>query len=182
MNIEILEKALLPFFLAVLVMVAFNSQFTHSYSFILEHFKDAKLSIQIAHLFVYSFLVLGIFLFLINTLNLFVKSKVFITTTVVTLFTFYLLSYESLITNINYFIHYPLSTNTIMFMILFVVSVIVYALYSLLMPFFNNGQLPFLHSLTFLLIAVIYSAWFIHEHGYKLSTLYEKYSQLGLST
>ncbi|HHS93145.1 MAG TPA: hypothetical protein ENK82_07350 [Campylobacterales bacterium] len=180
MNIKIIEKALLPLFIAAVLIVAFNWQFINSYAYILEHFKDEKLSVQIAHLFIYSFLALALSLFLINTLNILIKSKLFIATSIVTLFAFYLLSYEAFISHINYFIDYPLTANALMFMILYVISILVYALYSLVMPFLNDGKLPFIHSLIFLLIAITYSLWFIDNQAYPLSTLYEKYVQLGL--
>jgi len=174
MNLKIIEKSLLPLLLATIFIVAFNWQFTHVYAYLIEHFREEKLSTLYAHLFIYSFLVFTLFLFFMNALNLLLKSKLFIATIVIALFIFYGFSYEAIIDALKYFINYPLTVYGTMFMILFVVTTLVYASYSLGIVFFHKF-VPFSHSLVFLYIAIGYSAWFINLYCYPISSILTRF-------
>jgi len=177
MNIKIIEKSLLPFFLAIIFLIAFTWQFTYVYAFLINHFTHEKLSILYAHLFIYGFLIFNIFLFMMNTLNgLFIKSKVFIATIVMTLFVFYGFSYQTFLSNLNYFIDYPISINETMFMVLFIVSSLIYGLYTLGILFFNK-LVPFSHSIIFLLMAFSYAIWFINTYAYPISEIVTKFEK-----
>ena len=174
MNLIKINKSLLPLLLATIFIVAFNWQFTHIYAYLLEHFKEEKLSIIYAHLFIYSFLIFTLFLFFMNILNLLLKSKAFIALITISLFIFYGFAYKTIINNVSYFINYPLSTYETMFMVLFIVTTIVYSIYSLGILFFNRF-IPFSHSVVFLAIALAYSAWFINLFCYPISTILTKF-------
>jgi hypothetical protein len=174
MNLKIMEKSLLPLLLATIFIVAFNWQFTYSYTYLIEHFKEEKLSTLYAHLFIYTFLVFTVFIFFMNLLNLLFKSKVFIAVICIALFIFYAFSYESIIDPLQYFINYPLTVNGLMFMVLFIVSTFIYGSYSLSIVFFNKFVL-FSHSLVFLLIGLAYSAWFINLHCYPIATILTRF-------
>jgi len=174
MNLSTIKKSLLPLLLATIFIVAFNWQFTHVYAYLIEHFREEKLSTLYAHLFIYTFLVFTIFLFFMNTLNLLLKSKTFISTIVIALFIFYGFAHEAIINPLQYFINYPLSTYGTMFMILFVVTTLVYGLYSVSILFFNRF-IPFSHSLIFLYIALAYSIWFIDHFCYPISTILTRF-------
>ncbi|CAA6799491.1 MAG: Unknown protein [uncultured Sulfurovum sp.] len=178
MNFKIVEKSLLPLLLATIFIVAFHWQFTKIYNFLIEHFTEEKLSILYTHLLIYSFLVFSIFLFFMNLFNnLLIKSKVFIVTIVISMFGFYAFSYETFLANINYFIQYPLSTNETMLMVLFVISILFYGLYSIGILLFNKF-IPFSHSLVFLLISLSYALWFIQQHAYPILTILTKFKAL----
>jgi hypothetical protein len=174
MNLSLLTKSLLPLLLATIFIVAFNWQFTHVYPYLIEHFKEEKLSMLYAHLFIYTFLIFNVFLFLMNLINLLLKSKIFISTIIISLFIFYGFAYESMLNPLQYFINYPLSSYEIMFMILFVVTTLVYGLYSLGILLFNRF-IPLSHSLVFFYITLAYSAWFIHHFCYPISTILTKF-------
>ena len=174
MNLTKITNSLLPLLLATIFIVAFNWQFTHVYAYLIEHFREEKLSILYAHLFIYTFLVFTLSLFFMNLVNLILKSKTFIATIVVTLFIFYAFSYEAVIDALQYFINYPLSSYGTMFMILFVVTTLVYGSYSIGILFFNRF-IPFSHSLVFLAIALAYSAWFIELFCYPILTILTKF-------
>ena len=174
MNLKIIEKSLIPLFLATIFIVAFNWQFTHVYAFLIEHFREEKLSLLYAHLFIYTFLIFTLFLFLMNLINHLLKSNVFIAMISIALLLFYLLSHTPILDSIHYFINYPLSVNQLMFMILFMVSTFIYGVYSLAIVFFNK-HVPFSHSLVFLLIALFYSAWFIELYDYPISTIMTRF-------
>jgi len=174
MNLLTIKQALLPLLFATIFIVAFDWQFTHIYAYLIEHFKEEKLSTLYAHLFIYTFLVFNVFLFLMNLINLFLKSKTFIGAIIIVLFIFYGLVHEAIINPLTYFINYPLSSYEIMFMILFVVTTLVYGLYSLGILFFNRF-IPFSHSLLFFYIALAYSAWFIHHFCYPISTILTRF-------
>ena len=174
MNLKIIEKSLLPLLLATIFIVAFNWQFTHVYTYIIEHFRDDKLSTLYAHLFIYTFLVFTVFLFFMNLLNLLLKSKVFISLLCIALFIFYGFAYEPIADILQYFIAYPLTVYGTMFMVLFVVSTLTYASYSLGIVFFNKF-IPFSHSLVFFYIGIAYSAWFINHYCYPISTILTRF-------
>ena len=174
MNLIKINKSLLPLLLATIFIIVFNWQFTHIYAYLLDHFKEEKLSMIYAHLFIYSFLVFTLFLFFMNLLNLLLKSKAFIAAIVIALFIFYGFAHEAIIHNIHYFINYPLSVYGTMFMVLFIVTTLVYGSYSLGILFFNKF-VPFSHSLVFLFIALAYSAWFINLFCYPISSILTRF-------
>lgn len=174
MNLKIIEKSLLPLLLASIFIVAFNWQFTYIYTFLIEHFREEKLSTLYAHLFIYSFLVFTIFLFFMNVFNLLLKSKIFIAVIVITLFIFYGFSYIPILDTLKYFINSPQTVNDTMFMVLFVVTTFMYASYSLIIVFFNK-LVPFSHSFVFLFIGTAYSAWFINHYCYPILTILSKF-------
>ena len=168
MNLQLLEKTFIPLLLITIFIVAFELQFPHTYGYLIEHFKDEKLSTLHAHLFVYSFLSLSLysyFLTLIN--NFFIKSYLFIGLSMFILLTFCGLSYNVLIDNLNYFIDYPLSSNAIMGMILFIVSTLGFMLYSLTFAILKK-LIPISHATLFFLFAILYSAFFIDKYCYPI--------------
>jgi len=174
MNLTKITKSLLPLLLATIFIVGFNWQFTHIYAYLLEHFKEGKLSIIYAHLFIYSFLVFTVFLFFMNILNIVLKSKAFIAAITLALFIFYGFVSETIINNVHYFINYTLTLNETMFMVLFVVTTVVYGIYNLTILFFNRF-VPFSHSFVFLCMTVAYSAWFINLFCYPISTILTRF-------
>lgn len=175
MNIKIIEKSLLPFFLAVVFLLAFNWQFIYVYAFLIEHFREEKLSILYTHLYLYGFLIFTLFLFMMNIFNtLIIKSKVFIATITITLFTFYGLSYKTFLSTLNYFINYPISENEIMLMVLFLVSTFIYGFYTLAILLFNRF-VPFGHSMIFLIITVSYATLFMNAHAYPVTDIVNKF-------
>ncbi|CAA6826394.1 MAG: Unknown protein [uncultured Sulfurovum sp.] len=174
MNLKIIEKSLLPLLLATIFIVAFHWQFTYIYPYLIENLAEAKLSTLYAHLFIYIFLVFTLFLFFMNLINLLFKSKVFIAVICIALFSFYGFSSEAIVDTLQYFINYPLSVNGIMFMVLFVVTTFIYGSYSLIIVFFNK-LIPLSHSLVFLLISIVYSAWFIEVHCYPISSILTRF-------
>jgi len=174
MNLKITKKSLLLLFLATIFIVAFNWQFTYIYPYLIEHFRDEKLSILYAHLFIYTFLVFTVFLFSMNLLNHLFKSKIFIAVIAISLFLFYGFSHEFIIDSLKYFKNYPLTDNGLMLMVLFVVTTLIYGSYSLSIVFLNK-LVPLSHSLVFLFIGLAYSAWFINLHCYPISTILTRF-------
>ena len=174
MNIKIIEKALLPLFLATLTVTAFNWQFVHIYPYLIEHFRLEKLSILYSHLFIYTFLILTLFIFFIIVINRYiVKSKVFSIVTIVMLLSFYLFSHNMLEDIFSYFLSYPLSTNAIMGMVLFVVGSISYSLYALVSMFLKNA-IPLSHSFIFVILSISYSALFINHYCYSIFEIMDR--------
>ena len=174
MNLQLLlEKAFIPLLLTTIFIVAFELQFPHIYSYLIEHFKDEKLSILYAHLFIYNFLSLSIFSYFLILINKFlIKSYLFIGFSMFMLLIFYGLSYRVIIDSLNYFIDYPLSSNAIMGMILFIVSSFGFVIYSLTFAIIKKN-IPLSHATLFFLFAVIYSAFFIDKYCYPISELIE---------
>ncbi|CAA6820221.1 MAG: Unknown protein [uncultured Sulfurovum sp.] len=170
MSFKIIEKSLLPLFLATIFIVAFHWQFTTIYAYLIEHFTEEKLSTLYAHLFIYSFLSFSLFLFFMNLFNQFFKSKLFIIIISIMLLTFYGLSYEIHYDPIKYFMNYPLTINGLMSMVLFLVSILIYALYSMFITLFNK-LIPFSHSFILLFISLVYSVWFINFYCYPIATI-----------
>jgi len=174
MNIKIIEKSLLPLFFATLIVTAFNWQFVHIYPYLIEHFRLNKLSILYSHLFIYTFLVLTLFTFFITVINRYIiKSKIFSIVTIIMLLSFYLFSHNTLENIFNYFLSYPLSTNAIMGMVLFVVGTISYSLYVLSSIFLKN-YIPMSHSFIFVILSISYSALFINHYCYSIFEIIDK--------
>ncbi len=170
MNLQIIKAGLPALFLATLLVVAFNWQFTYVYTFLIEHSKEVKLSTLYTHLFIYSFFVFTLFLFSMNIINLFFKSRFFIPTIVLGMMLFYGSAYEVFFDIIEYFLSYASSSEETMSIVLFIIGTLVYGLYSFGITALNKF-VPFWHSLIFLLLAIVYSAWFIERHAYPLNQL-----------
>ncbi len=171
MNLQLLEKTFIPLLLTTIFIVAFELQFPHTYGYLIEHFKDEKLSTLHAHLFVYSFLSLSLFsYFLILINNFFIKSYLFIGLSMFMLITFCGLSYHIFIDSLKYFISYPLSSNAIMGMILFMVSTFGFMLYSLTFAILKK-LIPISHATIFFIFALLYSAFFINKYCYPISEI-----------
>ena len=177
MNLKILEKSLLPLLLATLFVVAFNWQFSHIYHYLIENFKEEKLSILYAHLFVYSFLVLSAFIFLATLFNhLTLKSKLFIALISGMLFLFYALTYSVYTDIFSYFIAYPLSSNAIMGMVLFAIGNLAFTLYPLILSILKRA-IPLSHAFLFFILSLAYAALFINSYCYPISEINTKFSK-----
>ena len=176
MNLKLIEKitkkSMIPLFLSTLIIGLFYWQFTKIYPFIIEHFTENKLSILYAHLLIYIFLVHLLFVSLTNLLNnILIKSKIFVIATVLVLLTFYTLMYPILKDILEYFmVSNPLSENSIMGLILFVVGTTGYSLFSMGILFFKKA-IPYSHIFIFTLLALAYSAWFINSYCYPIGEL-----------
>jgi len=170
MHLQIIKQLFIALFLAILFMMAFNWQFTYIYTFLIENSKEVKLSTLYTHLFIYGILIFTMFLFLMNLINAFLKSRFFIAMIVITFFLYYFSAYEVFLDTIKYFLHYVKSSEELMFIVLFIILTLVYQLYSLGITLFNK-RVPFFHSLVFLILALAYSAWFIDTHAYPIETL-----------
>jgi len=175
MNIKIIEKSLLPLFLATLTVVGFTWQFPKIYAFLIEHFTSEKLSMLYSHLFIYTFLILTIFIFLITLVNHFtVKSKVFVAVSALSILFFYIASYNTLENILNYFVSFALSQNAVMGMVIFVVGTFSFALYVVGSALFRSF-VPLSHSLIFTLLAILYSAFFIDQYCYPIFEIMTKF-------
>ncbi len=174
MNLQLLEKAFIPLLLTTLFIVAFELQFSPTYAYIIEHFKEVKLSILYAHLFIYAFLSLSIFTYFLTLINNFIiKSYLFIGLSMLMLLIFYGLSYRVFLDTLNYFLNSPLSDDAIMGMILFIVSSLSFVLYSLILSILKK-LIPFSHATLFFLFAILYSAFFIDKYCYPISEIMRK--------
>jgi hypothetical protein len=171
MSINLINKSIIPLLLSTLLLGVFYWQFTYIYAFLITNFTEDKLSILYSHLFIYSFLVLILFISLINLFNYFViKSKIFVFVTTLVLLIFYILSYSVYIDLFKYFLSLPLSDNIIMGSIFFVVGTLGYSLYSSIGLFFNQF-IPLLHILIFTLLGVSYGAFFIDMYCYPITEI-----------
>jgi len=174
MHLQTIEKYFIPLLFATLFVVAFTWQFSLSYNYIIEHFKEDRLSTLYAHLFTYSFLVLSLFIFMANLFNHFIlKSKFFIGVTMGIYLTFYALSYSAIADPIRYFIEFPLSSSAIMGIVIYVVGTLFTALYPLILALFKKAT-PLSHILFLTLSTVAYSLLFINTYCYPISKILTK--------
>ena len=175
MNLTLIEKSIIPLFLATLLIGGFYWQFPIIYALIIESFTEDKLSILYSHLLIYTFLVLILFIFLSNSLNyFFIKSKVFVAVVIVALLTFYSLSSSIIYDVFEYFIFLKLPEDAIMGLTLFIVTTLGYAFYSLFLLVFNKF-VPLSHSIILMLITLIYSLFFIDTYCYPISEIVHKF-------
>jgi len=175
MSINLIEKSLLPLFVATLLLGGFFWQFTTIYPFIINNFSSHKLSVLYSHLIIYTFLVFILFTSFANLLNHFIlKSKIFISVTLLVFLIFYALSNTVIHDLLRYFLNLPLSEDAIMGLILFIVTTVGYALYSLVLLFFNRF-IPLIHIIIFTLLGLSYSAFFINSYCYPILEIFNKF-------
>ena len=176
MNLKLIQQSIIPLFLSTLVIALFYWQFTKIYPFIIEHFTDNKLSILYAHLLIYIFLVHLLFVSATNLLNnLIVKSKFFVIVTILVLLIFYALSFPILKDTLEYFmVSNPLSENSILGMIFFVIGTIGYSLLSMGILFFKKA-IPYSYIIVFTLLSLAYSTWFIDAYCYPIGEIQSKF-------
>jgi len=175
MSITLIEKSLLPLFMATLLLGGFFWQFSTVYPFLIDNFSNAKLSILYTHLIIYTFLVFIVFTSFANLLNhFFLKSKIFIAVTLLSFLFFYTLSNSVISDLFHYFLELPLSEESIMGLVIFIVTSLGYALYSLVLLFFNKF-IPLSHIFIFTLLGLSYSALFINSHCYPILEIFSKF-------
>lgn len=174
MYLNIIEQSIRPLFFTTLLIALFYWQFVHTYAYIIEHFTDEKLSTLYGHLFIYTFLASTLFVSTTNLLHYFlIKSKLFVTLSIMVLLSFYTLSYTVFYDVTYYFILYPLSDYAIMGLVLFIVGTFAYTLYSVVVLFFKNSM-PLLHVFVFTLLAFVYSLGFIDVYCYPVLEIFSK--------
>jgi len=175
MIIPLIEKSIIPLLIGTLLLGGFFWQFTTIYPFIIENFTESTLYVIYSHLVIYTFLVFILVVSLINLLNHFLlKSKIFIAITLLSLLMFYLLSYDVFSNLFLYFLNFPVSEDTIMGLVLFIVTSFGYSLYSLLLLFFNKF-IPLTHIFIFTSLGVAFSAFFIDSNCYPISDILSKF-------
>ena len=175
MSTNLIQKSIIPLFLATLLLGVFYWQFTLIYAFLIEKFTEEKLSVLYSHLYIYSFLILTLFVSFINLFNYFIiKSKLFVSVVILVLLVFYALSYTVYIDIFQYFLSFPLSENAIIGSILFVVGTFSYVLYSAV-GLWIYKFIPLMHILIFTLLSLGYSAFFIDTHCYPVADILTKF-------
>jgi len=175
MSISLIEKSIIPLFIATVLLGGFFWQFSTIYPSIIDYFTSDKLHTIYAHLIIYSFLVFTLTISLANLLNYFIlKSKIFIVITIGTLLTFYTLSYDVFNDLFHYFLNFPLSEDALMGLVLFMVTTFGYSLYSLFLSFFNRF-VPLMHIFIFTLLALAYSSLFINRYCYPIWDIWSKF-------
>jgi len=175
MNINLIQKSIIPILVSTLLLGVFYWQFTYIYASLIEIFTEEKLSILYFHLFIYVFLILILFVSLINLLNLLlIKSNFFPIISISVLLIFYTLSSSIYINIFQYLLHFPLSEDMIMGAILFVVGAFGYSLYSLVGLFFHKF-IPIIHTLLFTILGLGYATFFIDAQGYSILNILTKF-------
>jgi hypothetical protein len=175
MIIPLIEKSIIPLLIGTLLLGGFFWQFTTIYPFIIEHFTESTLYVLYSHLIIYTFLVFILVVSLINLLNYFLlKSKIFIVITLLTLLMFYILSYNVFSNLFFYFLNFPVSEDTIMGLVLFIVTALGYSFYSLVVLFFDKF-IPLTHIFIFTSLGVAFSAFFIHSNCYPITDILTKF-------
>jgi len=165
-------KSIIKFIPSLLYSIVFLGlfywQFITVYGSIIEHYKESKLFILYGYLFIYLFGVPIVTVSIINILhNYLIKNIAFVAVTVVTILVFYGLSFGQFYHAIDYFVSYPIPSNSILGMIFFIILSIVYSIYSISILFFKKNM-PLSHIVIFLGIGTTYSVGFIHLYCMKL--------------
>jgi len=175
MYLRLLQQSILPLLLALLFIGLFYFQFLYTYPFLIENFREEPLFMLYSHLFLYAFVILVLFTTLINTLNhFFIKSKIFVISTLVTLSLFYILIYPVIADLFNSLLEYKFDEKRTMGIVFFVISSLGYILYSLTIMAFKRF-IPLSHTLFFLLISLLYSAFFINHYCYPIKEFFNKF-------
>ncbi|HHH19515.1 MAG TPA: hypothetical protein ENK86_03240 [Campylobacterales bacterium] len=170
MIIQSITKSVPALLASTLVLGLFYWQFNYIYEGIINHFREQKLSLMFAYLFVYLFGIHIITMTLTNLLQYLIKSPVFVFIVGITLLTFYGFSFGEFYHVIEYFIHYPLATNEIMGMMFFIILTFGYTLYSMGILFFLS-RMPLWHILILFALGVGYAFYFTQQHALPLEEL-----------
>ena len=149
---------------SIVLLALFYWQFNDQYALLINRFSDAKLSVLYGYLFIYLFGTFMLMTTLVNLIHAMIHQKAFVIITLLTLVIFYALSLENFAHIIQYFIHYPFDTYTIMGMIFFMLLSFVYALYSMGILYFKTA-IPWSHLLIFVVLGLLFVLYFITQHG-----------------
>jgi len=175
MYLRLLQQSVIPLFLAVLFIGLFYFQFLYTYPFLIENFREEPLFMLYSHLFLYAFVILVLFTTLVNTINhFFIKSKVFVISTLLTLSVFYMVIYPVISDLFNFLLEYKFDETTTMGIVFFIISSLGYILYSLIIMAFKRF-IPLSHTLFFLLVSLLYSALFINYYCYPIGDFFNKF-------
>ena len=149
----------------VLILGIFYWQFNTIFSTIIESFKEERLLTLYSYLFIYLF---GVYIFTIGVINLLhyslLHNRLFVQLSSLTLLLFYGFSFQEFYHIIEYFMEYPLSSNSIIGVFFFMFLSFGYSLYSIIILLFKE-YMPLSHILLFLLLALLYALYFIHSYG-----------------
>jgi len=174
MNINLIQKSIIPLTLSTILIGFFYWQFTYSYGYLIENFKEEKLSFIYSYLFIYSFFILTLFISIANTINhFFLKSKLFISIVIVAFLLFYALISEPLGNLISYFLGLSLDETIVIGMVMFVLSSLGYALYSVIVLFFKRF-VPLIHIALFTLFSLLYTLFFIDSFCMPIGEFFSK--------
>ncbi len=175
-------QTIIKFIPALLYSIAFLGlfywQFNHVYGFIINHFTEEKLSILYGYLFIYLFGIYIVATTLINLLHYLLKTKALVFTVNITLLIFYALSFGEFYHIIDYFIDYPLPSNSIMGMIFFMILTFGYSLYSMVILFFKDFM-PLSHIFVLFVLGLGYALYFTHFHCIPLDIMWENITAKG---
>jgi hypothetical protein len=149
---------------SIVFLGLFYWQFISVYSSIIEHYKESKLFILYGYLFIYLFGVPIVTVSLINILHKYlIQNIAFVVVTIVTILAFYVLSFSQFYHTIDYFINYPLPSNSILGMVFFIILSLIYSVSSIVILFFRK-TMPLFYIVIFLGIGTVYSVGFIHRY------------------
>ena len=160
-------------FYSIVILALFYWQFNTLYGAIITHYTEEKLSILYGFLFIYLFSVLILTTTLVNLLHYLLKSKAFVSITLLTLLIFYGLSFREFYHIIAYFIHYPLPSNALMGIVFFIILTFGYALYSMVILYFK-ARMPLSHIVIFFMLGMGYSLYFIEHYCQPLEQLFQE--------
>jgi len=164
-----ISKLIIKFIPSLLYSIVFLGlfywQFIWVYSFIINYFIQSKLFVLYGYIFIYLFGVQIVSTTIINLINKYlIKKASFVAITIVTILIFYILSFHNFYHVIEYFIKYPLSSNSIMGMIFFIILSLGYNIYSIGVLFFKDN-IPLAHIIIFLILGTLYSSGFIYYYS-----------------
>ena len=149
---------------SIVFLGLFYWQFISVYGSIIEHYRESKLFILYGYLFIYLFGVPIVTVSLINVLHKYlIKNIAFVIVSIVTILIFYGLSFGQFYHIIDFFINYPLSHDSILGMIFFIILSIIYSIFSIAILFFRK-TIPLFYIVIFLGIGTAYSVGFIHYY------------------
>ena len=155
----------------VLMLGIFYWQFNTVFSTIIESLKEERLLTLYSYLFIYLF---GVYIFTIGVINLLhhsiLHNQLFVQITSLILLLFYGFSFQEFYHIIEYFIEYPLSSNSIIGVFFFIFLSFGYSLYSIIILIFKE-HMPLSHTLIFLLLALLYALYFINSYGTPLENM-----------
>ena len=170
MIIRSLTRSIPALIMSTLVLALFYWQFNYIYEEIINYFREERLSLMFAYLFIYLFGIHIATMTLTNLLHYIIKHPAFVFIVGVTLLIFYGFSFKEFYHIIEYFIQYPLPYRDIIGIIFFMILTFGYTLYSIAILFFKRAA-PILHVAIFSFVGIGYALYFSSQYGMPLKQL-----------
>jgi len=146
---------------SIIFLIIFYWQFIYLYGMIIDRFSNVTFSLLYKYIFLYTYGVLILSVTVINLIySYLIRDKIFTLISLISIFIFYILSFEDMYHIIEFFIKFPIYTNGVIFTIFFVVLAFGYLVYSIIIASLGK-RVSKIEILLLTAITIIYGVYVI---------------------